>query len=266
MKLCAIASGSSGNCVYVSENNTHLLVDAGISGKRIEEALNGLGTAAEELSGILITHEHSDHIQGIGILARRYGIPLYGTAETFCAMLKGKTNVGKIPEELFHEIVPGDVLWFDGVKATVHKTSHDAANSVCYSFDAGGKKAAVITDLGFWNEEIVEAASDCNILYLEANHDENMLLVGTYPYMLKQRILGDHGHLSNDAAAKLVCKVLHPELSYVILAHLSKDNNIPELAYETVRCELLRETTERKLPMPDLFVANRDVPSRAVSC
>ncbi|MBQ9767518.1 MAG: MBL fold metallo-hydrolase [Lachnospiraceae bacterium] len=264
MRVCAIASGSSGNCVYVGHGGTHLLVDAGISGKKVEQGLVSIGVAPEALSGILITHEHSDHIQGIGVLARRYGIPLYATAETLCGMLKGKTNIGRIPEELLHEVAPGDTLWFEGLIATPHSISHDAANPVCYTFEADGCKAALVTDLGVYDESIVAAISEAQILYLESNHDVNMLMVGAYPYYLKQRILGERGHLSNDTAAELVCKVLHPGLRHVILAHLSKENNLPELAYETVRIELQTAAKAQGLPMPDLFVANRDTPSKTV--
>ena len=264
MRVCAIASGSSGNCVYVGYGDTHLLVDAGISGKRVEQALTEIGVAPEALQGILITHEHSDHIQGIGVLARRYGIPLYGTAETLCGMLKGKTNIGRIPEELLHEVKPGEPLWFDSLVAKPHSVSHDAANPVCYTFEADGKKAALVTDLGVYDETIREAVSGAQILYLEANHDVNMLMVGAYPYYLKQRILGERGHLSNDAAAGLICEVLHPQLKHVILAHLSKENNLPELAYETVRIELQAAAKKRGLPMPELFVAQRDMPSKMV--
>lgn len=264
MRVCAIASGSSGNCVYVGHGGTHLLVDAGISGKRVEQALAGIEIAPERLRGILITHEHSDHIQGIGILARRYGIPLYGTAETLCGMLKGKTNIGRIPEELLHEVKPGEKLLFDGLVAEPHSVSHDAANPVCYTFEADGTKAALVTDLGTYDKRILDAVAEAEILYLESNHDVNMLLVGTYPYYLKQRILGERGHLSNDAAAKLICEMLHPGLRHVILAHLSKENNLPELAYETVRIELQAAAERKGLPMPDLFVAERDVPSKMV--
>lgn len=264
MRVCAIASGSSGNCVYVGHGGKHLLVDAGISGKKIEEGLDSIGVAPEELSGILVTHEHSDHIQGIGVLARRYGLPLYATAETFCGMLKGRTNLGKLPPELLHEVVPGERLWFDGLAVTAHSVSHDAANPVCYTFEADGCRAALVTDLGVYDESIVSAISKAQILYLESNHDVNMLMVGAYPYYLKQRILGERGHLSNDMAAELVCRILHPELQYVILAHLSKENNLPELAYETVRIELQAAAKKQGLPMPELFVASRDMPSRAV--
>lgn len=240
------------------------MVDAGISGKKVEQGLMSIGVAPEALQGILITHEHSDHIQGIGVLARRYGIPLYATAETFCSMLRGRTNIGRIPEELFHEVIPGEPVWFDGVEGIPYSVSHDASNPVCYTFEADGCKAALVTDLGVYDESIVSAISKAQILYLESNHDVNMLMVGGYPYYLKQRILGERGHLSNDLAAELVCRVLHPGLCHVILAHLSKENNLPELAYETVRIELQSASKAKGLPMPELFVANRDTPSRMV--
>lgn len=264
MKVAAIASGSSGNCVYVAHKDTHLLVDAGISGKRIEDALLSFQTAPEALSGILITHEHVDHIQGIGVLARRYGVPLYGTAETLVGLMKGRTNIGRIPEELLHEIKPGETIWFPNLTATAHSVSHDAANPVCYTFAADGIRAAMVTDLGTYSEEIYEAIRNVQILYLEANHDVNMLMVGTYPYLLKQRILGERGHLSNDTAAELLCRALHKDLQCVMLAHLSKENNMPELAYETVRIELFKKAEEMGIPMPELFVANRDEPSKIV--
>ena len=265
MRLCAIASGSSGNCVYVGHKGTHLLIDAGISGKKVEEGLATIGVAPEELKGILITHEHSDHIQGIGVLARRYGIPLYATAETFCGMLKGRTNIGRIPEELLHEVAPEDALWFDGLVATPHSVSHDAANPVCYPFEAEGCKAALITDLGVYSETIVSAVSDAQILYLESNHDVNMLMVGAYPYYLKQRILGERGHLSNDTAAELLCKVLHTELKYVILAHLSKENNLPELAYEAVRMEITMGENPYHANDFEMMVAKRSEPSPVIN-
>jgi len=263
VKLCAIASGSSGNCVYVEHAGTSLLVDAGISGKRIEAGLASLGITPAMLAGILITHEHSDHIQGIGVLARRYRIPLYGTAETLCAMMKGKTNLGCIPGELLHEVTK-EPLVFGALVVQAHSISHDAANPVCYTFTGGEKKAAVVTDLGIYDERILSAVQGAGILYVESNHDVNMLMVGAYPYYLKQRILGERGHLSNDAAAKLVCQVLHPGLRHVILAHLSKENNLPELAYETVRIELEAAAKQRGINAPELFVAEREIPSKPV--
>ena len=262
MKLCSIASGSSGNCVYVGERNSHILVDAGISGKRIEAGLAGIGVHPSALSGILITHEHTDHTQGVGVLARKYKVPLYGTVETLHAMMKGKSNIGKVEESLLRSITPDIPFQIGEITVQPFSTSHDASNPVCYTFEANGHKAAMATDLGMYDDYIVEHLQDAELLYLEANHDENMLLVGSYPYYLKQRILGKRGHLSNDTAARLVTTLLHPNLKSVALAHLSKENNLPELAYETVRTELEQKAVEIGIPMPELFVAERDCLSK----
>jgi len=259
MRLCSIASGSSGNCIYIGHASTHLLIDAGISGKRIEQGLAEIGVKPEKLSGILITHEHSDHIQGIGVLARKYKIPLYGTVETFCAVKKGKTAVGKIEDCLFQQVFPEKQITIGEIRVTPFAVSHDAANPVAYIFEAEGQKIGMATDLGVYTEKTMEWLKESQILYLESNHDVNMLMVGSYPYYLKQRILGEHGHLSNDMAAELLCRIHHERLQHVVLAHLSKENNYPELAYETVKAELLMKVGETG--MPNLVVAPRDVPS-----
>lgn len=256
MRLCSIASGSSGNCIYIGHAATHLLVDAGISGRRIEEGLHSIGVPPKELSGILVTHEHSDHIQGIGVLARKYGIPLYGTKETFAAMQNGKTNIGKVDAALFRPVLPEAAVSIGDMEVTPFSVSHDAANPVAYVFQADGRKIGMATDLGKYDDRIRAHLDGSSLLYLEANHDVNMLLVGTYPYYLKQRILGECGHLSNDAAAELICKLCHKDLQHVVLAHLSKENNYPELAYETVKAELLIKLGQKTLP--SLTVAPRD--------
>ncbi|MGN0505789.1 MAG: MBL fold metallo-hydrolase, partial [Lachnospiraceae bacterium] len=146
---------------------------------------------------------------------------------------------------------------------TPFSVSHDAANPVAYSLEADGMKIGMATDLGVYDERIKKHLEGSELLYLEANHDVNMLMVGTYPYYLKQRILGEHGHLSNDAAAELICKLYHKNLQHILLAHLSKENNYPELAYETVRAELLMKLGEASLP--SLAVAPRDVPSGMIT-
>lgn len=259
MRLCSIASGSSGNCVYVGHASTHLLIDAGISGKKIEQGLLEVGVEPETLGGILVTHEHSDHIQGIGVLAKKYGIPIYGTVETFCAMRKGKTSIGKVEDALFQQIHPETEFRIGEIRVTPFSVSHDAANPVAYIFEAEGHKIGMATDLGVYTDKTVGYLQGAELLYLESNHDENMLMVGKYPYYLKQRILGNHGHLSNDTAAELLCRLYHAGLQHVLLAHLSKENNYPELAYETVKAELLLKVGAEA--MPNLMVAPRDTPS-----
>lgn len=263
MRLCSIASGSSGNCIYIGHASTHLLVDAGISGRRIEEGLKSIDVPVEKLLGIFITHEHSDHIQGIGVLARKYGIPLYGTKETFAAMQNGKTNIGKVNTALFRPVLPETAVTVGDIEIMPFSISHDAANPVAYEFRADGRKIGMATDLGMYDERIRMHLDGASLLYLEANHDVNMLMVGTYPYYLKQRILGECGHLSNDAAAELICRLHHKGLKHVVLAHLSKENNYPELAYETVRAELLMKLGQE--PLPSLMVAPRDTLSEMLT-
>lgn len=263
MKLCAIASGSSGNCTFVGSEHTKLLVDVGISGKRIETGLQNIEVKPDELQGILITHEHMDHIQGLGVLARRYHIPIYGTAETITSILRMK-NIGKISEELFHYVRPDETFLINDITVEPFSTSHDASNPVCYTLSSGGHKVGMATDLGKFDEYIISKLTGSEILLLEANHDENMLMVGAYPYYLKQRIIGDRGHLSNENSAKLISRLFHDKLKYITLAHLSKENNYEELAYETVRMELNKLLDDRHSELM-LSVARRDIPSEILS-
>ncbi|MFU0826570.1 MAG: Phosphoribosyl 1,2-cyclic phosphodiesterase [Lachnoclostridium sp.] len=263
MNLCSIASGSSGNCTFVGSKQTKLLVDAGISGKRIENGLNSIEISLQDIQGVLITHEHSDHIQGLGVLARRYHIPIYGTAETINSILKMR-SLGNIPQELLHYVVPDQPFLINDITVEPFSISHDAANPVCYTFQAEGHKIGMATDLGKYDDYIIKKLEGSEILLMEANHDVNMLLVGGYPYYLKQRILGDRGHLSNDNSAKLICKLFHKKLKYITLAHLSKENNYEELAYETVRAELSNIVDDRSSGAI-LSVARRDMVSEMLS-
>lgn len=263
MELCSIASGSSGNCICVGSDNCHLLVDAGISGKRIEMGLNSVGLKTEEMQGILITHEHIDHIAGLGVLARRYELPMYATAGTIDAILHTK-SVGKVDESLFHEVSPEVDFVIGDLTIEPIAISHDAVEPVAYKFRQPGKSMAVMTDLGTYNDKIVEKLQKLDVLLLEANHDVHMLQVGGYPYPLKQRILGDRGHLSNELSGRLLGEVLHDDFKAVFLGHLSKENNLPELAYETVRLEVtMGENPYRGDDFP-MYVAKREEPSEMV--
>lgn len=261
MKLCSIASGSSGNCIYVGSDTTNLLVDVGISAKKIESGLKQIEVAAEHLDGILITHEHSDHIKGIGVMARRYQTPVYATKETIVE-IKRASGVGEFPEGIFHEICPNETFEVKDVVVHPIKTSHDAVNPVCYTLSNAGHKISVATDLGTFDDYIVENLYGSEAIMLEANHDVNMLMVGAYPYYLKQRILGDKGHLSNDASADLLSRIIHDKLQYIFLAHLSKENNYEELAFETVKCELMRRGCLKD--GIHISVAKREIPSPMV--
>lgn len=263
MRLCSIASGSSGNCVYVGSDATHLLVDVGISGKRTEGALAGLGLTMKDIDGICITHEHADHVSGLGVLARKYGVPVYATRGTLEA-IKKNTSLGKIDESLFRVIVPDEKCVIKDISLYPVRTSHDAAESVAYRIDCEGRRIGILTDLGCYNDYTVECMRNLDLLYLEANHDVHMLQVGPYPYYLKQRILGEKGHLSNESAGKLLSRLLHDNMQAIVLGHLSKENNLPELAYESVRVEVTMSDTEYGGNDFPLYVAKRDEVSHMI--
>lgn len=263
MELCSIASGSSGNCICVGSDDSHLLIDAGISGRRIEEGLHQLDLKCEELKGVLVTHEHIDHIAGLGVLARRYGLPIYATAGTKGAILRVK-SLGKVDESLFRVVEPEVDFVIGDLTVEPIAISHDAAEPVAYRIRHGEKSAAVITDLGTYDDELVAKLQDLDVLLLEANHDVNMLQVGPYPYPLKQRILGDRGHLSNERSGHLLGQLLHDGFKAAVLGHLSKENNYAKLAYETVRLEILNGDNPYRGDDFPVYVAKRDTLSERI--
>ena len=264
MKLCSISSGSSGNCIYAGTDNSHILIDAGISGKKIEEGLNSIELKAEEMQGILITHEHSDHIKGVGVLARRYGIPIYATAGTIDYMVNNNC-LGKIDDSLFHVICPEREFSIGDLNITAISTSHDAADPVSYMIKKQEKSMAILTDLGTYDDSLVDKLQGLDVLLLEANHDVHMLQAGGYPYYLKRRILGDKGHLSNERSGQLLGRLLHDNFKHVLLGHLSQENNFPELAYETVKLEVTLGSNPYKGTDFPMQVARRDEVSPLIS-
>ena len=264
MRLCSIASGSSGNCIYVGSDRTHLLVDTGISKKRIEEGLKELEIKGKELDGILITHEHADHIQGLGVFSRKYEIPIYGTPGTIRGIRDYK-NLGKMPEGLYHEIQVDKEFKLGDIDVHPFAISHDANEPSGYRIENGSKSAAVATDLGIYDDYTVEHLKDLNAVVLEANHDIRMLQVGKYPYYLKQRILGDRGHLSNENAGRLLCRLLHDNMKGIFLGHLSRENNYEELAYETVCSEVTLGDNPYKSRDFRIQVAQRDCISEVIT-
>ena len=264
MRLCSIASGSSGNCIYVGSENAHLLVDAGISGKRITQGLNSLELTGEDIDGILITHEHSDHIQGLGVIARKYHIPIYATGGTVDAMSRMK-SLGRMPEGILHEIREDDPFEIKDMTINPFTIPHDAAQPVGYRLECGTQAVGIATDLGKYNDYIIGHLQNLDALLLEANHDIRMLQVGKYPYYLKQRILGDRGHLSNENAGRLLCRLLHDNLKAVFLGHLSRENNYEELAYETVCSEVTLGDNPYKSRDFRIQVAKRDCISDVIT-
>ena len=263
MRLLSIASGSSGNSIYVGSDRTHILVDAGISNKRIEEGLRKAGISGSDISGICITHEHSDHIRGLGVLARKYEIPIYATKETIKA-IKNDMTLGSYSHELFREITPDKEFSVGDISIDPFHIYHDAADPVGFRFSCEGRTAAVATDMGHYDDYIVDRLSGIQALLVEANHDVRMLESGSYPYYLKRRILSDYGHLSNENCGRLISRILNDDTVHIFLGHLSKENNYPDLAFEAVKCEILQSGCGYR---PDDFfmeVASRDCPSMII--
>lgn len=265
MELFSIASGSSGNCICVGNDDSHVMIDCGISGKRIEAGMNEMDYTTSDMDAVLITHEHSDHIQGLGVIARKYGLPIYATAGTI-AGIKRMRSLGKIDDALFHVARPDED--FAVANLTIHpiRISHDAADPVAYIVKdkAKDRRIGVITDLGKYDDYIIREIYGLDALLLESNHDVHMLQVGPYPYPLKRRILGDYGHLSNELSGQLLGKVLHDRTRFVLLGHLSKENNYEDLALETVSMEVSLGDNPYKASDFPIKVAKRDQVSERI--
>lgn len=232
LKIATLASGSSGNCAIVSDGETHILIDAGISAKQIGLGLRSLGLDLAGLSAVLITHEHSDHISGLRVLSKNACAPIYATGPT-CRALRNGNSSNTVPE-LLQEQEAGSAVQIGSLEVRSFSTPHDAAGSVGYAISGGGARLVLCTDLGHVTPEIYRAVENCGLLVCEANHDEGMLKSGPYPYYLKRRILGNFGHLSNEAGGSLALHAVRQGARRVILAHLSQQNNTPELAFLAV--------------------------------
>ena len=251
MYFCTIASGSSGNCTLVSEGDTNILIDAGISMRRTAAALTSLGVSPADITAILITHEHSDHISGLQRFSKKYGVEVYA----------GEVTAGILVEKdlcesaRMHAFTPGETFTLGSISVKSFRTPHDTPESVGYRLTAGESSLAFVTDLGYMPESVMDCICGADAAVLEANHDVGMLRSGPYPYYLKRRILGDGGHLSNEAAAECAVKLAKNGAKRIVLAHLSRENNLPSLALAAVGRALENE----KLSCA-LSVAPRDVP------
>lgn len=241
MWFCSLYSGSSGNCIYVGSEKANILIDAGLSGKKIVGALNEIGVSPKKIDAILVTHEHRDHINGVGILSRMFNIPIFANNNTWDSMIG---MIGKIREENI-KITENDSFFSIGdIEIKPYSTPHDAADPVGYCFFNGGHKISIATDIGHMSQNVSDNIKDSDLLLLEANHDLEMLKFGPYPYALKRRIMSDVGHLSNDDAGKALLKILGNKPSTVVLGHLSEQNNYPELCYRTVESALIEDGVE----------------------
>lgn len=232
IKFCSLSSGSSGNCQYIETDRARVLVDAGFSGRRIENLLSSIDVCPTSIDYILITHEHTDHIRGAGVLSRRYDIPILANEKTWFNMTE---KIGEIKAKNIKVIESDKDLEIKDLGVHPFKIFHDAADPVGYIFHYKDTKITIMTDTGWVNNSMKDKIKGSSLYLLESNHDVNMLKEGNYPWYLKKRILSARGHLSNEDAGMVLSEVLSGNGEIILLAHLSKENNIPSLAHETVK-------------------------------
>ncbi len=233
MRYCSLASGSNGNCHYIEQDRARVLVDLGLTARTVENRLRSLEVDPGGIRAILVTHEHSDHVQGVGVWARRYKIPIMASEGTWSAMAK---SVGNIPGELQVVLKPGKGYRLDDLRIEAFHTYHDARDPFGYSFECGDRKLTIMTDTGTVSSEMEAHLKRSQFAVVESNHDIDMLMNGSYPWPLKKRVRSNLGHLSNQDCGLLLRRVMevNPEAT-VLLGHLSDENNEPQLALETVQ-------------------------------
>lgn len=231
LRFCPLFSSSSGNSVYIGDRDGGILVDVGRSAKQTDLMLNKIGVDVNSIKGIFLTHEHTDHVNGLSVFAARHKIPVYASPGTLLA-LKSK---GLLNEKHVDIALNINEISVAGLNIKPFRTSHDCADGRGYVITGcdGVTKAAIATDTGFVSPELLSTITGCKLVYLESNHDVAMLRSGPYPYTLQKRILSDIGHLSNDACADALCALVNKGTTHTILAHLSQENNTPDLAYDT---------------------------------
>jgi len=253
LEYCSLYSGSSGNCFFVRSKNTNILIDAGVSAKKIISALSNLNIDINKIDGILITHEHTDHTKGLSTLSNKYNIPIYINNKTWNALNNPTINMPKQNINFFnmnHSFKIGDFEIFP------FPVPHDAADPCGFNLYYNNKKISIVTDIGHISSEILDNLKNSISIFLESNYDPEILKYSSYPYMLKKRISGDDGHLSNIKAGETIAYLYNYGLRNALLIHLSKENNFPELAYRTVYNEIINCNNL------NIDVAPRDNPSK----
>lgn len=237
-RFCPLFSGSSGNCTYAATGEGGILIDAGVSARRIERALREREIDPHSIRAVFVTHEHSDHISGLRVLCKRYGYPVYATAGTLAAM----EEMGALEPDARCAVLPREGIAAAGMLVTAFSTPHDSRESCGYILQTGdGRRIAVATDIGRMTGEIMHELCRCDLVQIESNHDVRMLQCGPYPYALKQRILGERGHLSNEACGEALPALARGGVTQFVLAHLSRENNTPQLAYLTAKTALAQQ-------------------------
>lgn len=252
--FCPLASGSKGNCIYLGTDHTKILIDAGLSAKAITHKLQQINVDIGDIDAILVTHEHSDHIQGLRVLAYRLGIPVLANTETAKGIVEHFHDCPK-----FKIFSTGETFEFGDLEIHPFSIQHDTADPVAFTIKTGLMKLGFCTDLGFVSSLVTKQLRDCDYLYVEANHQPSMVHASSRPMMYKQRVLGRTGHLSNEACANLLIDIAHNGLKHVHLAHLSGECNSPEVALKVIR-----EILEAKGMSLDMCVAPQDMISKPI--
>lgn len=258
-RFCSLYSGSSGNSLFVESDNTKILIDAGESAKKITEALSLINVDIKDIDAILVTHEHSDHVKGLGTLSKKYNIPVYANSKTFDAMPEQVEKINCNNQKKFQIC---DKFEIGDLKVSSFEIPHDAANPCGFNIYHGNQKISIATDMGHIDKNVVHKLEDSCFLLLESNYDPNILKCSSYPYSLKQRIAGPNGHLPNSDAGKVISYLSKNGLNEVMLGHLSKENNFPELAYKTVVDELIQNKFDEN--SINIHIANRFSPTSII--
>lgn len=253
-EFCSLYSGSGGNSLFVKNKNTRILIDVGVSAKKIAMALEKIGEEPSKLDAVLISHEHKDHIQGLRVFFKKYGVPVYANYKTWSKI--EETTKGEILDSYKRCFVTNKDFLLGDIIIKPFSVSHDAVEPVGFSFIVDDKKITVATDLGYVSKSIASELDLSDFIFLESNHDEEMLKMGAYPWYLKQRILSREGHLSNDVAGRVIAYFANRATKKFMLGHLSRNNNFPELAYQTVKNEL--EANNLSIDSVSLEIASQD--------
>ncbi len=251
-KYCSLYSGSTGNSFFVQSDTTNLIIDAGVSMKKITTALEEININGENINAILVTHDHIDHTKSLATLSNKYNIPVYASKKTWGAIADISNKISEDNKKFFNI---SETFSIGDIKILPFHTPHDAAEPCGFNLYNSNKKISIATDIGYVSEELLDYLKNSSCILLESNYDPEVLKCSSYPYHLKQRILSNKGHLSNSSAAKTLAKLYNFGLEKALLIHLSKENNFPELAYETIKNETLNCTNL------SINIAPRDKPS-----
>ena len=261
LNFSSLYSGSTGNSLFLQSDNAKILIDTGVSAKKITDALTSFNVNIEDLDAILVTHEHSDHVQSLGTLSRNYNIPVYATKETFDAMPKQTEKISCLNIKCFNS---NETFEINDLTIKPFSIPHDAANPCGFNIWKEDKKISIATDIGHMTNDILKNLEESLFIMLEANYDPEVLRCSSYPFTLKSRIAGPSGHLSNEIAGKTISYLLKSGLKNAMLGHLSKESNFPELAYQTVLDELITNQDFDKSHL-GLNVASRDNRSKLIN-